>query len=197
MSKQNKIIIVSIALVAIISVTILLSRQNFSSPSKPDGNYGSTKTSQIEVPITSPSDQKIADSSTKAESKDTMEASTNNMPEKSVTDTKTTVNVESGYTIYNKDKLTNAKYGKVILFFHASWCPSCKALDSNIKSNINSIPNDVLILKVDYDASNDLKQKYGVTSQHTLVQVNENGDLIKSSKGLYQLNTLESVIQNF
>jgi thioredoxin-related protein len=62
---------------------------------------------------------------------------------------------------------------------------------------LGNIPNDTLILKVDYDSNPDLKSKYKVTSQHTLVQVNQNGDLIKSSPGLYQLNTLDSVLKTF
>jgi thiol-disulfide isomerase/thioredoxin len=198
MTKQTKLILAGLFIVAIITISIVLSRQNFNSNNQTIENYGSTKNTQIEVPLTSlSSNPEMAES--KSEFKDTTETSTNTsmVGNAKIIDTKTTVNLESGYTNYSQDKLINAKYGKVILFFHASWCPSCRALDSNIKSNINSIPNNVLILKVDYDSNSDLKQKYGVVSQHTLVQIDQDGSLLKSSKGLYQLNTLESVIQNF
>lgn len=117
--------------------------------------------------------------------------------ESSQTPTKKLVSVEKGYISYDKSKLNNAQYGKVVLFFHASWCPSCKGLDTDIKNNLDKIPEGFLILKVDYDTSTELKSKYKINTQHTLVQVDQDGKEIKSSKGLYQLNTLESVISNF
>jgi len=142
-------------------------------------SYGSTKTTEISINSNNSSNS----------------SSSQNFNTSSAASSKVTV--ESGYTVYDSKKLENAKYGKVILFFHATWCPSCKALDTDIKKNLANIPNDTLILKVDYDSNPDLKSKYKITSQHTLVQVNENGDLIKTSPGLYQLNTLDSVLKNF
>jgi pentapeptide MXKDX repeat protein len=83
--------------------------------------------------------------------------------------------MKGGYADYDASKLAFAEKGKVVLFFKASWCPSCIALDADINKNIASIPSDVLILKVDYDNSTDLKKKYGVVRQHTLVQVDATG----------------------
>jgi hypothetical protein len=34
-------------------------------------------------------------------------------------------------------------------------------------------------LKTDYDSNIDLRKKYGVTSQHTFVQIDSSGNLIK------------------
>lgn len=88
----------------------------------------------------------------------------------------TTVMMKAGtYQKYDASKIANAKTGKVVLFFHASWCPSCKAIDADIKSHLKEIPGDVTILDVDYDTSGDLKKKYAVTTQHTFVQVDANG----------------------
>jgi len=39
------------------------------------------------------------------------------------------------------------------------------------------------LLKVDYDKSTDLKRKYGVTYQHTFVQVDKGGHLLKKWSG--------------
>ncbi|MGV8850480.1 MAG: thioredoxin family protein [Propionibacteriaceae bacterium] len=64
---------------------------------------------------------------------------------------------------------------KVVYFFHASWCPDCKAADTALTSDPGSIPAKVTIVKVDYDTSTALKQKYGVTMQHTYVQVDSTG----------------------
>jgi thiol-disulfide isomerase/thioredoxin len=87
------------------------------------------------------------------------------------------------YQDFSSDKLALAKTGKVVLFFKAGWCPTCKGVDSDITSHLNQIPKNVNILVVDYDTSTDLKKKYGVTYQHTFVQVDSNGMLIKKWSG--------------
>lgn len=79
------------------------------------------------------------------------------------------------YETYEASKLAMAKEGDVVLFFRASWCPTCRALDADIKKNLSAIPVGVTILDVDYDRYADLKKQYGVTTQHTLVQVDADG----------------------
>ncbi len=95
------------------------------------------------------------------------------------------------YTTYNADKLAMAATGDVVLFFKASWCPSCRTLDADIKSKSTTIPSSLTILEVDYDTAIELKKKYGVTTQHTLVQVNASGEMITKWSGG---STLESVV---
>lgn len=99
---------------------------------------------------------------------------------------------KGSYEMYDATKLAMAKDGKVVLFFKASWCPTCRALDADIKANRSAIPGGVTILEVDYDKSGDLKQKYGVTMQHTLVQVDASGNQIMKWSGG---NTLTSVTE--
>lgn len=82
------------------------------------------------------------------------------------------------YEAYAPEKLAKADSGKVILFFRASWCPTCRTLDADIKSHLGDIPEGVTILDLNYDNSTALKQKYGVTYQHTLVQVDSEGNQI-------------------
>ena len=94
------------------------------------------------------------------------------------------------YVVYDASKLSFAKDGKVVLFFRASWCSECRALDADIKKNANQIPADVLILDVNYDQYGDLKKKYGVIYQHTLVQVDENGTMITKWSGSPELRDL-------
>jgi len=96
------------------------------------------------------------------------------------------------YEAYTPEKLVLAETGDVILFFHADWCPSCRALESDIEANLSAIPDGVHILKVDYDNETDLKQQYGIVRQHTLVQVNSNGEEIQTLTGL--TNTLAQVV---
>lgn len=98
------------------------------------------------------------------------------------------------YEAYSPEKIARAKEGKVVLFFRASWCPTCRALDSNIRANLEDIPGGLSILHVDYDNSTALKQKYGVTYQHTLVQVDASGNQItKWTGGLILSDFLKNV----
>src|SRR3989344_3618154 len=98
------------------------------------------------------------------------------------------------YEAYAPEKLARAETGDVVLFFHASWCPTCRGLSADIDKNIEAIPSEVSILKVDYDTESELKKKYGVTYQHTLVQVDKDGNMIKKWSGSPTLNSLVSQI---
>ena len=70
---------------------------------------------------------------------------------------------------------------RVALFFHADRCPSCVALESDIMDNMEDLEN-VRVYKVNYDEATELKDRYGVTAQHTIVFLDENGDSVKSSR---------------
>ena len=102
---------------------------------------------------------------------------------------------KGSYEAYSSEKLLLAKSGKVVLFFKADWCPTCRALDANIKENTTLIPEGVTILEVNYDTSTALKQKYGVTSQHTLVQVAADGSKIATWQGTPTLAGILSHLQ--
>lgn len=82
-----------------------------------------------------------------------------------------------GYVEYTPQLIAQTP-GTKILFFHAEWCPQCRQLDSDLEST--GVPAGVTVMKVDYDSSRDLRQKYGVTQQTTLVRVDDNGELEKN-----------------
>lgn len=111
------------------------------------------------------------------------------------TTTGNTMMKAGSYEAYSPEKLARAEAGDVVLFFHASWCPSCRGLDSDIRNNLSSIPEAVSILKVDYDKETGLRKKYGVTYQHTLVQVDKDGNLIKKWSGSPKLSNVLSEIK--
>jgi thiol-disulfide isomerase/thioredoxin len=94
------------------------------------------------------------------------------------------------YATYDSSLLAKADNGDVVLFFRASWCPTCRALDTDIKAN--QIPDGLTILDINYDDSTELRKKYGVTVQHTLVKVNSKGELIKKWSGG---NTLDTILK--
>ncbi|MEK7564045.1 MAG: hypothetical protein AAB510_00550 [Patescibacteria group bacterium] len=60
---------------------------------------------------------------------------------------------------------------------------------------MSKIPSDLSILDVDYDNSSDLKKKYGVTYQHTFVQVDKDGNMIKKWNGSPTLAKLVSEVR--
>ncbi len=99
------------------------------------------------------------------------------------------------YEAYAAEKLAKAESGDVVLFFRALWCPSCKAVDADIRARVASIPKGLAILDVNYDSSADLKKKYGVTYQHTFVQVKADGTMIKKWSGSATLATLVAEVQ--
>ena len=81
--------------------------------------------------------------------------------------------------------------GTKVLFFHASWCPKCRALEEDILAN--EIPDNFTVFKVDFDTATELRQRYGVTLQTTIVYVDDEGDAL--AKGvLYEDTTLDALL---
>lgn len=104
-----------------------------------------------------------------------------------------TENTSAGaYIDYSDNAIKNTK-GTKVLFFHAPWCPQCRALDNSIKSG--KIPNGVTIIKVDYDSNQELRKKYGVTLQTTLVRVDDDGNMVKKYTA-YNEPSLDALIKN-
>ncbi len=68
-------------------------------------------------------------------------------------------------------------------------------MSSNIEESAASIPSTLTILKANYDSEKELKKKYGVTSQHTFVQVDTNGIMIKKWSGGGTLQSIVSQLQ--
>lgn len=82
-------------------------------------------------------------------------------------------------------KLAVSKGRKAVLFFHAPWCPYCKAANAAFNAGLNTgnFPSNVTLLKTDYDSNTELKKKYGVTYQHTFVQIDKDGNLLAKWNG--------------
>lgn len=80
------------------------------------------------------------------------------------------------------DAMMMAESNTTVLFFHARWCPSCKAARKDFESNSSELKGVNLII-VDYDSSSDLKKKYNVTYQHTFVQISPSGEAIVKWNG--------------
>jgi thiol-disulfide isomerase/thioredoxin len=98
--------------------------------------------------------------------------------------------VEGAYLDY-EDGAIKATAGPKALFFHASWCPKCRALDEDLRAA--GAPDGLTVFKVDFDSRTDLRQRYGVTLQTTIVFVDDAGEKI-SSVVLYDDPSVESLV---
>ncbi len=134
---------------------------------------------------------------TPADSDDTEAANTAQQDAAETTETRTptapsddTPTAPATYVAYASDKFT-ADQGTKVLFFHASWCPQCRALDADITSNLSSL-SDVTIYKVDYDTATDLRKQYGVTQQTTVVKTDGSG-AAQAKFVAYDTPTLDAV----
>ncbi len=99
--------------------------------------------------------------------------------------------VQSGAYLDYYDGAIAATAGTKVLFFHASWCPKCRDLEADILAN--NIPDNFTVFKVDFDTATELRQRYGVTLQTTIVYVDDEGDAL--AKGvLYEDTTLNALL---
>lgn len=95
----------------------------------------------------------------------------------------------SRYVEYTQESFGQAASGRRVLFFYASWCPTCRPADTNITENADKIPEDTTVIRVNYNdsetdqAENDLAKKYSVTYQHTFIQIDEQGSEITKWNG--------------
>ena len=95
----------------------------------------------------------------------------------------------SRYVEYSKTSLDQAANKRRVLYFYATWCPSCKIANEDFTDNPNKIPEDVIVIRTNYNDPNtdaeekDLAKKYGITYQHTFVQIDAQGNQITKWNG--------------
>ena len=100
---------------------------------------------------------------------------------------------QGSYIAYDPSKLSAVKDGQVVLFFNAKWCSTCQAANKNLTNN--PVPAGLTIMSVDYDQNRELRKKYGVTIQHTFVQVDSNGNLIKKWVGSEDSDQIQAEVK--
>lgn len=81
---------------------------------------------------------------------------------------------------YDADRGSHAG-NTVVLFFHASWCPDCRATEEALDAE--GVPAGLTVVKVDFDTATDLRRAYGVTVQHTFVQLGQDDDPVHKWTG--------------
>jgi thiol-disulfide isomerase/thioredoxin len=84
-----------------------------------------------------------------------------------------------------------AARGPTVLFFTADWCPICRAARKELDAEAARL-GDVTVVLVDYDRSAALKRKYGVSYQHTYVQIDAEGNKLT----LWSGGGIDGVLKN-
>jgi thiol-disulfide isomerase/thioredoxin len=85
--------------------------------------------------------------------------------------------------IYSPETLEQAELSghPVLLEFYASWCSTCrsqsKALDS-LKSQEDF--QDLIVLRADYDNDKELKKRFGVKKQSTLILLKDGKEVART-----------------
>lgn len=72
---------------------------------------------------------------------------------------------------YTADALAAAQKSDqpVALHFHADWCPTCRAQAKALQGLKSEKGLDITVLVVDYDTEKDLKRRFKVNAQSTLI----------------------------
>lgn len=106
-----------------------------------------------------------------------------------VSDENTMAKTNSSYVQYSKEVFESSVSSRRVLFFYASWCPTCIPADAAFSANSGMIPDDVTLIRVNYNdpetdqEEKDLARKYGITYQHTFVQIDSAGKEIAKWNG--------------
>lgn len=93
------------------------------------------------------------------------------------------------YLIYTPEEFVAAADTRRVIYFYANWCPTCLPADKDFQENSDRLPKDVTVLRANYNDTDtdqiekELAKKYGITYQHTFVQVDQNGKMINSWNG--------------
>lgn len=93
------------------------------------------------------------------------------------------------YILYSNSQFNESIKTRRVLFFYANWCPTCITANKSFEINARQIPENVTVLRVNYNDSDtdedekELAKKYGITYQHTFVQIDANGDELAKWNG--------------
>jgi len=93
------------------------------------------------------------------------------------------------YVEYSREMFEKTSSQRRVLFFYANWCSTCRPADSSFTRGIERLPADLVLLRVNYNDTatdqeeKDLAAKYGITYQHTFVQIDAQGNAINRWNG--------------
>jgi thiol-disulfide isomerase/thioredoxin len=82
------------------------------------------------------------------------------------------------YTPDNYDELLGKE--SFVLSFHANWCSVCEGIKEDVLANLSDFPKGTKILEANFDTETELKAKYGIAVQSTLVIVDKEGNHVET-----------------
>lgn len=82
------------------------------------------------------------------------------------------------YQVYSQEKFDEARNNnkRVVLNFRATRCPTCTEVSNDMIAKQAMLPEDVVVLEVDYDQYTELKEQYWVEVQTTFVIIDQDGE---------------------
>lgn len=95
----------------------------------------------------------------------------------------------SRYLPYTEEVFLGSSNYRRVLFFYASWCPTCRPADADFAANQSLFPEDLRLIRVNYNdgdtsrAERDLASNYNITYQHTFVQIDSAGNVVTQWNG--------------
>jgi len=147
----------------------------------------SSNSQDISLDVDESTAQQSEEPTTQPEAKSTKTTSSPSKKPKAESKSETPVKVDQpgSYLTLKEYEASKERFADsvVVLFFNANWCSTCKIARDNIESNLDSIPSNLAIVVVDFDSETDLRKKYGVTIQHTFVQIDSDGNQIAKWAG--------------
>lgn len=95
------------------------------------------------------------------------------------------IELAPNYYTYTDQTFQMAKEsGKtIVLYFWAPWCVTCTSLDIELEEEKATIPEDLIVLRINYDKASQLKKQYNIVTQHTFVQLDSEGNAVSSWVG--------------
>ncbi len=103
------------------------------------------------------------------------------------------------YVVYQDGVLEQRADNKRVLFFYANWCPTCIPVDKVFMNQESQIPEAVTVIRINYNDTEtdkeekDLAKKYGITYQHTFVQIDSDGNEVTKWNGGAMSELLENI----
>jgi len=178
-------ILFGIAIVAIVGAVVVL--QNNQAPTVAPAASTETDVAALEtVSQTETMDTEPMEADTETP----METDTMNDTGSPASSNETTTAQSGTYTAYTETALAMSDTEHTVVFFHADWCPTCRATDAALQAELDAIPSNLTILKADYDTETDLRAEYGVTLQHSFALINSDGELVRTWNGSSDLGDI-------
>lgn len=101
--------------------------------------------------------------------------------------------VYQDYSVSERDAVHGKK--AYALFFHASWCPTCRVMEKNILADLDSFPEGTNILKADFDSEKELRGELEVKIQSTIVIFDAAGNVVWNGQDP-SMDDLKKYLQN-